>query len=92
MIAALLPLPPNPILEMRERDHSTSNLDSSNDVSNDYARQFGPMDEARYESAKWWRGLNRWMSFVGILILAAVVSICAVRDSVESELTPYRLF
>jgi hypothetical protein len=73
MIAAFLPLPSSYMLNMRERDNSTSNLDSSNDVSNDYARQFGPMDEARYESAKWWRRLNRWMSFLGLLIVAAVV-------------------
>jgi hypothetical protein len=74
MIAAFLPLPPAPVLNMQERDHSTSNLDSTNDVANDYARQFGPMDEARYESAKWWRRLNRWMSLVGVLVIAAVVS------------------
>ena len=74
MIAALLPLPPAPFLNMQERDHSTSNLDSTNDVPNDYARQFGPMDEARYESAKWWRRLNRWMSLVGVLVIAVVVS------------------
>jgi hypothetical protein len=92
MIAALLPLPPNPVLDMRERDHSTSNLDSSNDVSNDYAHQFRPMDEARYESSKWWRALNRWMSFVGILILTAVVSTCAIYDFLDFELTPCRLF
>jgi hypothetical protein len=55
MIAALLPLPPNPMKEMRERDNSTSNLSQG---PNDYSRQFGPMDEARYESAKWWRNLN----------------------------------
>ena len=56
--------------EMRERDSSTSNLSEG---PNDYTRQFGPMDEARYESAKWWRNLNRWMSLVGVLIIAAVV-------------------
>jgi len=61
--------------QMQERDHSTSNLESPNGVSNDYARRFGPMDEARYESARWWRNLNRWMSLVGLLIIAAVVSI-----------------
>lgn len=77
MIAALLPLPPNPMAEMRERDaeNSTSNLDSSNDFSNDFIRQFGPTDEIRFESAKWWRNLNRWMSLVGLLIIAAVVLI-----------------
>ncbi|KAE8447357.1 hypothetical protein EG329_010771 [Mollisiaceae sp. DMI_Dod_QoI] len=78
MIAALLPLPPSPMRDMRERDNSTSNLDSSNDVPNDYARQFGPMDEVRYESAKWWRRLNRWMSIVGLLIIIAVVILVIV--------------
>ncbi|CZR59984.1 uncharacterized protein PAC_09879 [Phialocephala subalpina] len=78
MIAALLPLPPSPMRDMRERDSSTSNLDSSNDVPNDYVRQFGPMDEARYESAKWWRRLNRWMSIVGLLIIIAVVVLVIV--------------
>src|SRR6187402_3905993 len=75
MVAAFLPLPASPMLNMRERDNSTSNLDSSNDTPNDYTRQFGPMDEARYESAKWWRRLNRWMSLVGILVIVAVVGI-----------------
>ena len=74
MIAALLPLPPRPVREMEERDNSTSNLGVSNDTFNDYERQFGPMDDARYESAKWWRRLNRWMSLVGFLIIAAIVS------------------
>lgn len=74
MIGAVLPLPPNPTLEMEERDNSTSNL-SSNQADHDFRRQFGPMDEARFESARWWRRLNRWMSLVGLLIIAAVVSI-----------------
>jgi hypothetical protein len=89
MIAALLPLPSSPILNMRERDISTSNLDGSNDPSNDYIRQFGPMDEARYESAKWWRRLNRWMSLVGFLIIAAIVRNPYI--IVEQTLTRYRL-
>lgn len=74
MIASLLPLPMNPVSEMQERDGSMSNLDSSNDISNDFARRFSSTDEARYESAKWWRSLNRWMSLVGLLIITAVVS------------------
>lgn len=68
--------------EMRERDveNSTSNLDSSNDYANDFTRQFGPADEIRFESAKWWRNLNRWMSVVGLLIIAAVVCILTYID------------
>ncbi|KAH8683049.1 hypothetical protein BGZ60DRAFT_427516 [Tricladium varicosporioides] len=84
MIAAVLPLPLNPMSEMRERDeeHSTSNLDSSNHSPNDYTRQFGPVDERKYESARWWRNLNRWMSLVGLLIIAAIVVlvIVSIRD------------
>jgi hypothetical protein len=90
MIAALLPLPKNPMLQMQERDDSTSNLDSSNDLSNDYARQFGPMDEARYESAKWWRRLNRFMSLAGILIIIVIVSNFSYFCG--HELTQVRLF
>jgi hypothetical protein len=90
MIAALLPLPKNPMLQMQERDDSTSNLDSSNDLPNDYARQFGPMDEARYESAKWWRRLNRFMSLAGILIIIAIVSNFSYFCG--HELTQVRLF
>ncbi|KAJ5033519.1 uncharacterized protein L3040_008634 [Drepanopeziza brunnea f. sp. 'multigermtubi'] len=78
MIAAFLPLPPNPELHMREQDNSTSNLDEANATPNHYARQFGPMDERRYESAKWWRNLNRWMSVVGLLILATIVTLVVV--------------
>ncbi|KAK0100105.1 hypothetical protein ONS96_008040 [Cadophora gregata f. sp. sojae] len=84
MIAALLPLPPRPLRNMSERDNSRSNLDSSYDrenqheTPNDYTRQFGPMDEARYESAKWWRRLNRCMSFVGVLVLAAIAVLVVV--------------
>lgn len=70
MIAAFLPLPLNPMKEMRERDSSTSNLSEG---PNDFTRHFGPMDEARYESAKWWRNLNRWMCLVGLLIIATIV-------------------
>lgn len=80
MIAALLPLPLNPMKEMRERDteQSRSNLDGSNDYENDFVRQFGPADEIRYESAKWWRNLNRWMSLVGIAIIIAAVVLAVI--------------
>ena len=79
MIGALLPLPPDPNLSVRERDRGSSNLADIDEAPTDYAREFGPVDEARFESARWWRGLNRWMSFVGVMIIAVVVSasVCA---------------
>jgi len=74
MIAAILPLPQDPMKSMQERDNSTANLDESdNAVVNDASREFKRADEARFESAKWWRKLNRWMSLVGLLVIAAII-------------------
>ncbi|KAG9239399.1 hypothetical protein BJ875DRAFT_436619 [Amylocarpus encephaloides] len=80
MVAAFLPLPLNPVREMRERDAEdhTSQLDSEDHVANSYNRRFGPVDEKRYENARWWRNLNRWMSLVGLLIIAAIVILVVV--------------
>jgi len=36
------------------------------------------VDETRYESARWWRNLNRVMSVVGLLIIGAVVALVVV--------------
>lgn len=74
MFGAVYPLPHNPSFDTSVREPSSSNLENSNIASNDYARQYGGMDSVRYESARWWRILNRWMSLVGLLIIAAVVS------------------
>ncbi|KAK2628613.1 hypothetical protein QTJ16_001716 [Diplocarpon rosae] len=78
MIAAVLPLPPKPAPSMREQDNSTSNLDSSNETADDYACRLGPAGEVSYESAKWWRRLNRWMSVIGLLVIAAVVVLVVI--------------
>jgi len=86
MIAALLPLPLRPLQEMQERDNSTSNLGVADDNLTDYERQMGPMDEARYESAKWWRQLNRWMSLVGAIIIAVIVSTIESLSRVQANL------
>lgn len=34
-----------------------------------------PMQEARYENARWWRNINRLMAVVGMIIIVCVVSI-----------------
>ncbi|CAG8952034.1 hypothetical protein HYFRA_00000770 [Hymenoscyphus fraxineus] len=72
MIASFLPLPLNPISEMRERDPEDEAQ------SHDFDRRFGPIDEKRFENARWWRNLNRWMSLVGLLIIAAIVVLVVV--------------
>lgn len=70
IIAALLPLP---VKGPAAEGDSTDNFEKPTDVENDYSRQFGPLDEARYESARWWRNLNRCMSVVGVIIIIIVV-------------------
>jgi hypothetical protein len=70
MIASFLPLP---IKTTTSQANSRDNLQKPNDVENDYSRQFGPLDEARYENARWWRNLNRCMSVVGVVIIVVVV-------------------
>lgn len=69
MIGAFLSLPPNPIFVMTERDPSTTDLAFHHAI----AQEFGPLDEKTYESARWWRNLNRGMSVLGVMIMVAVV-------------------
>lgn len=67
MIAAFLPLPPNPKLEMAEVDYSQS--------QHDFTRHNALADEIRYQSAKWWRTLNRGMAVIGVLVVAAIITL-----------------
>lgn len=78
MTAAFLPLPQNPVFGTQERQDGHFDVEwspSHPDLTNASAHDFRLVDEARYESAKWWRRLNRCMSFVGILIIGAVVAL-----------------
>ncbi|OIW33330.1 hypothetical protein CONLIGDRAFT_169936 [Coniochaeta ligniaria NRRL 30616] len=73
MIAALLPLPTNPKYQMEEQNRNSGRFGHVN-----YEHQFHVLDETRYESAKWWRNLNRVMSVVGLLIIGAIVALAVV--------------
>lgn len=73
MIAALLPLPTNPEHQMEEQRLSSSRFGHVN-----YEHEIRVLDESRYESAKWWRNLNRVMSFVGLLIIGAIIALAVV--------------
>lgn len=75
MIAAFLPLPPNPKLQTAEAGHSPNRLGAVQPASR-YQRYL--VEEARYESARWWRNLNRIMSVVGLLITGAVIALAVV--------------
>ncbi|KAJ2899047.1 putative serine-rich protein [Zalerion maritima] len=79
IIAAFLPLPPDPKILLRqqmvERGGSTSSLDLPAEI--EHTRN-GAADETRYQSARWWRTLNRFMAIFGVLIIAAVIVLVVV--------------
>ncbi|KAJ4414083.1 hypothetical protein N0V85_003311 [Neurospora sp. IMI 360204] len=82
MVAAFLPLPPNPKSEMLEKgthnpddpfDRSKSRLGFRTSIN-----PISPMEEARYLSARWWRRLNTGMSLVGLIIIGAVIALAVI--------------
>ncbi|KAK0738327.1 hypothetical protein B0T18DRAFT_334660 [Schizothecium vesticola] len=76
MIGALLPLPASPKLDMLESgDGSQSQFSRS---QTEFRYQTHIVDETRYESARWWRNLNRIMSVVGLLIIGAIIALVVV--------------
>jgi len=88
MIASFLPLPQRRVRDMEERGQGDAH--GSNEALDDYSRQFGPMDDARYESARWWRTLNRYMSVPGVLIVTAAVSLTSLVEDLITDCS--RLF
>ncbi|KAI8635018.1 hypothetical protein F5Y19DRAFT_470069 [Xylariaceae sp. FL1651] len=79
MIAALLPLPPNPQLDMQELDRSTTRFQIPEDAEPESLYQrVSPTDDSRYQSARWWRNLNRFMSIIGLLILGAIAALIVI--------------
>ncbi len=70
MVAAFLPIPPKPTNHKFEAD-----LESTHPA---FRQQQHIVNETRYESARWWRNLNRVMSVVGLLIIGAVVALAVV--------------
>lgn len=67
LVAALLPLPRKPDLDLE------ANMPSS-DIAL-HARVYD-LEQRRYDNARWWRNLNRWMVPVGFIIIAVVVRLC----------------
>ncbi|KAI4152987.1 MAG: hypothetical protein LQ340_002589 [Diploschistes diacapsis] len=39
----------------------------------DLEKALGPVDQARYENARWWRNINRIMSVVGVGVIIAII-------------------
>ena len=79
IIAAFLPLPPDPTAAlqqaMADKGNSSCSLDFTAQIE---LSRNGASDEKRYRSARWWRTLNRFMAVLGVLIIAAVVALAVV--------------
>jgi hypothetical protein len=71
--AALLPLPPKPQPALREKNPAHGRV-----TPLDFTRQVRQIDETRYESARWWRNLNRLMAVIGLFIIGAIVALIVV--------------
>ncbi|KAJ5753746.1 uncharacterized protein N7511_007899 [Penicillium nucicola] len=68
-VAAFLPLPPKPKMapEMVE-------YESESDVEAALEVQCMNLQQRRYENARWWRNLNRWMISLGVVVIVVIVS------------------
>lgn len=73
-IASVLPLPPKPQLSKPSSKEPERRRLSRLEVAQDLEKSLGLAGAARYENARWWRNLNRGMSVLGVIILAAIVS------------------
>lgn len=77
MVAAFLPLPQRYVVDMEERDHSTTqfSIPESPDL---LGRQAQVVADSRYHSARWWRNVNRFMSVIGLLVIGAIIALAIV--------------
>ncbi|EFX00486.1 serine-rich protein [Grosmannia clavigera kw1407] len=72
MVAAFLPLPPDPQRAMEKQ------AESEFGVPEVLKQRITQADEVRFQSTRWWRTLNRCMSVLGLLILGAVIALIVV--------------
>jgi hypothetical protein len=52
----------------------TEMMDSDNDVEMALESQLLNLQQRRYDNARWWRNLNRWMISLGVVITVIIVS------------------
>lgn len=67
MIASFLPLPAKPKI-------GPEMLESNDDMEMALEIQLLSIQQRRYDNARWWRNLNRWMVSLGIVIIIIIVS------------------
>jgi hypothetical protein len=76
MVASILPLPPKMDPDAFDTDRSDAELGVAHQEKA-LQRQLALVD-ARYQSARWWRNLNRGMSLVGLVLVGVIVALVLV--------------
>lgn len=76
-IAAFLPLPAKPVMSEVVHDPEVGGLTLQEQLD----RQTAIREEIRYANLRWWRNLNRFMSIVGLVVIAINVSYDDLRIS-----------
>lgn len=69
-VAALLPLPPKPVMKELLHDPEAGGPTLQEQLDHRTAMS----DEVRYLNLRWWRNLNRFMCLVGLVVIAVIVS------------------
>ncbi len=72
MVASFLPLPLDPQRAMEKRAEGDFGVPAA------LKRRIAQADEMRFQSARWWRTLNRVMSVFGLLILGAIAALVVI--------------
>lgn len=72
-IAAFLPLPPKPKMSPEMMEY-----ESDSDVEVALEAQCMNLQQRRYENARWWRNLNRWMISLGVVILVIIITLAVI--------------
>ncbi|KAF7586390.1 hypothetical protein BBP40_008956 [Aspergillus hancockii] len=74
LVAAFLPLPPKPEMIVEE--------DSEAGREKTLQMRVLDLERKRYENARWWRNLNRWMNPLGLLIITIIIVLAVVGTKV----------
>ncbi|PKY06867.1 putative serine-rich protein [Aspergillus campestris IBT 28561] len=74
LVAAFLPLPRKPEMILEE--------DTDSELESTLRMRLFDVERRRYENARWWRNLNRWMNPLGLVILTIVITLAVVGTTV----------
>jgi hypothetical protein len=83
-VAAFLPLPPRPVDGEMSPTGKGKDVEEGNPDRETQARSRRKrwreytVHEMRYESARWWRNVNRIMSVLGLMLIGAMIALAVV--------------